>query len=65
MAQAQIGLIGLAVMGANLARNLANNKIHTVTFNRTTEKTTKFIKKYGSTHLTGEVTLKKFIEKLI
>ena len=35
MQKAKIGLIGLAVMGANLARNLANNNIQTLVFNRT------------------------------
>jgi 6-phosphogluconate dehydrogenase len=37
--QNQIGVIGLAVMGANLARNLASRDIHTAVFNRTYTKT--------------------------
>lgn len=64
MAKSKIGLIGLATMGANLARNLANKKIHTVVFNRTTEKTLEFIKEFGNEYLAGEKTLKNFIAKL-
>lgn len=63
-AKAKIGLIGLAVMGANLARNIANKKIPIIVFNRTTEKTENFIKKSGNKFLTGEKNLKNFIEKL-
>lgn len=45
--QAKIGLIGLAVMGANLARNLANNNIQTLVFNRTAAKTEQFMRDFG------------------
>ncbi|MBQ8919748.1 MAG: NADP-dependent phosphogluconate dehydrogenase [Acidaminococcaceae bacterium] len=45
--QAKIGLIGLAVMGANLARNLANHNIQTLMFNRTAAKTEQFMKDFG------------------
>ena len=45
--QAKIGLIGLAVMGANLARNLANHNIQTLVFNRTAAKTEQFMKDFG------------------
>ena len=45
--QAKIGLIGLAVMGANLARNLANHNIQTLVFNRTAAKTERFMKDFG------------------
>ena len=64
MDKASIGVIGLATMGANLARNFANNKIKTVVYNRTTEKTNSFIKEFGSEYLSGEKTLKQFIQKL-
>ncbi|MDB5271583.1 MAG: NADP-dependent phosphogluconate dehydrogenase, partial [Hymenobacter sp.] len=40
MAQANIGVVGLAVMGSNLARNLASREGNTVAvFNRSYEKT--------------------------
>ena len=47
MEKAKIGLIGLAVMGANLARNLANHNIQTLVFNRTAAKTEQFMKDFG------------------
>ena len=38
-----IGLIGLAVMGQNLALNIADHGFRISVFNRTTEKTDKFV----------------------
>jgi 6-phosphogluconate dehydrogenase len=42
MADAEIGLIGLGVMGANLALNIAENGFSIAVFNRTTATTTAF-----------------------
>ena len=39
---AKVGLIGLAVMGQNLALNIADNGYSIAVYNRTTETTTKF-----------------------
>ena len=64
MQKSEIGLIGLATMGANLARNIANNKFKISVFNRTTEKTTKFIAEYGNEYLVGEEKLKDFVKSL-
>lgn len=64
MEQAQIGLIGLAVMGANLARNIASKKFDIVVYNRTTEKTEEFIKQYGNAHLSGKDTLSEFVSSI-
>ncbi len=61
---ADIGLIGLAVMGANLARNIADKKISTVVHNRTSEKTNAFIKEFGNKYLFGENNLKDFVATL-
>jgi 6-phosphogluconate dehydrogenase len=47
MQKAKIGLIGLAVMGANLARNLASRNIQTLVFNRTAAKTEQFMRDFG------------------
>lgn len=55
MKKAQIGLIGLAVMGANLARNIASKDFDIIVYNRTKEKTAEFIKQYGNAHLSGEM----------
>ncbi len=59
-----IGLIGLATMGENFARNFADKKISIAVFNRTTEKTTEFIKNFGNEYLDGEKSLKSFVTKL-
>jgi 6-phosphogluconate dehydrogenase len=64
MKKAQIGVIGLAVMGANLARNFASKKIPTVVYNRTTEKTEEFITDYGNEYLEGCYGLAGFIESI-
>src|SRR3954454_13722963 len=44
----QIGVTGLAVMGANLARNIARRGVPTAVHNRTTAKTEQFMSEYGS-----------------
>lgn len=38
-----LGIIGLGVMGANLALNIAEKGFHVAVFNRTTSKTHDFI----------------------
>ncbi len=45
---AQLGVIGLGTMGANLARNAASRGIAVSVFNRTREKTDAFIASYGA-----------------
>ena len=42
-AQSDIGLIGLAVMGQNLALNIADHGFQISVYNRTVEKTEKFV----------------------
>ena len=45
---ANIGVIGLAVMGSNLARNLARRKGNVVAvFNRSAERTRELIERHG------------------
>ena len=43
MAQSDIGLIGLAVMGENLVLNMASKGFHVAVYNRTADKVEKFI----------------------
>jgi 6-phosphogluconate dehydrogenase len=43
MSQADIGLIGLAVMGENLVLNMANHGFTVAVYNRTTSKVTEFV----------------------
>jgi 6-phosphogluconate dehydrogenase len=47
MAQADIGLIGLGVMGGNLALNIADHGFSCAVYNRTTETTKKFMANAG------------------
>ncbi|MFC1748500.1 NADP-dependent phosphogluconate dehydrogenase [Pseudomonadota bacterium] len=62
--KAQIGLVGLAVMGANFARNLANNNVRTVVYNRTTEVMEQFIVEHGNENLTGQADLEAFVKSI-
>ncbi len=64
MSQSSIGVIGLAVMGANLARNFASRNIHTSVFNRTYEKTETLLKEHGNDYLHGFPELKDFVNSL-
>ena len=43
MANNDIGLIGLAVMGQNLVMNMANKGFNVAVYNRTTDKMTDFV----------------------
>mgnify|MGYP000869705526 CR=1 FL=1 len=46
--KAQIGVTGLAVMGANLARNLARNGYTVALHNRSVEKTDALLSEHGA-----------------
>jgi 6-phosphogluconate dehydrogenase len=61
-----IGLVGLAVMGQNLALNIADHGFRISVYNRTTEKTTKFIAANPDTPgtLLGATTLQEFVQSL-
>lgn len=62
--KSDIGLIGLAVMGANFARNIASRGFHVSVFNRTTSKTTDFINAFGTDALHGHEDLESFVQSL-
>lgn len=64
MKKAQIGVIGLGVMGANLARNFASKKIPTVVYNRTAKRTEEFITEYGDENIEGCYGLPGFVESI-
>ncbi len=61
-----IGLIGLAVMGQNLALNIADHGFQISVYNRTTEKTDKFVAENPSTPggLVAAKTLEAFVASL-
>ncbi len=59
------GLTGLAVMGQNLARNVAHKGFPIAVHNRTTEKTTKFMEEHGSEGaLVGSGSVEEFVNAL-
>lgn len=60
----RIGLIGLAVMGQNLARNIANHGFKISVYNRTTSTMEDFIAEHGSDTLVGQSELKDFVASL-
>lgn len=64
--QSDIGLIGLAVMGQNLALNIADHSFSISVFNRTTEKMDKFIADNPDTPgtLVGHAKLEDFVQSL-
>jgi 6-phosphogluconate dehydrogenase len=61
-----IGLIGLAVMGQNLALNIADHGFQISVYNRTTEKTEKFVAENPDTPggVVGTKTLEEFVQSL-
>ena len=61
-----IGLIGLAVMGQNLALNIADHGFKITVYNRTTEKTDKFVAENPRTPggVVGTKTLEEFVQSL-
>ncbi len=61
-----IGLVGLAVMGQNLALNIADHGFRISVYNRTTETMEKFVAENPSTPggLHGEATLEGFVKSL-
>ncbi len=61
----QFGLTGLAVMGANLARNVAHHGFSITVHNRTQQKTDDFIKDHGSEgQIVGSKSLEEFVQSI-
>src|ERR1700686_2126302 len=48
MAEHEIGVVGLATMGENLARNLASHGAQVVVYNRTRKRTDDFMAAHGA-----------------
>ena len=65
-AQSDIGLIGLAVMGQNLALNIADHGFKISVFNRTTSKTDAFVAENPDTPggVVGTQTLGEFVQSI-
>jgi len=64
MEKSKIGLIGLGVMGTNLARNIADKGHKISVYNRTVETMHEVVEKHGSENFVGFETLKEFVESL-
>ena len=64
--QSDIGLVGLAVMGQNLALNIADHGFRISVYNRTTATMEKFVAENPDTPggLVGEATLEGFVSSL-
>lgn len=65
MSEADIGLIGLAVMGQNLVLNMNDHGYTVAVFNRTTTKVDEFLQGPAKgTHVIGTHSLEEFVRKL-
>src|SRR5438270_8558826 len=65
MAEAELGVTGLAVMGANLARNVAHKGFSVAVHNRTTAKTEEFYQEHGHEGaVTPTTSLEEFVGAL-
>jgi 6-phosphogluconate dehydrogenase len=64
MSKQQIGVIGLAVMGKNLALNIESKGFSVSVFNRSPEKTNDLLKEAEGKNLTGAFTVEEFVESL-
>jgi 6-phosphogluconate dehydrogenase len=64
MKKQQIGVIGLAVMGRNLALNIAEHGFSVSVFNRSSGKTNELLKSAEGMNITGLYTLEEFTESL-
>jgi 6-phosphogluconate dehydrogenase len=62
--QSNIGLIGLGTMGRAFSRNLASRDFKVSVWNRSTEKITAFVDKYGTEKFYAPSSFEDFIESL-
>ncbi|WP_442603842.1 NADP-dependent phosphogluconate dehydrogenase [Paenibacillus sp. KN14-4R] len=64
MSKGQIGVIGLAVMGKNLALNIESRGYTVSVFNRSAEKTKELLEEAAGKQLIGTFTLEEFVQSL-
>ncbi|CAH1190605.1 MULTISPECIES: NADP-dependent phosphogluconate dehydrogenase [unclassified Paenibacillus] len=64
MSKQQIGVIGLAVMGKNLALNIESRGFTVSVFNRSPEKTHDLLKEAEGKNLTGTFSIEEFVASL-
>src|SRR5262245_61900737 len=61
---AKIGMVGLAVMGENLALNIARNGFPIAVFNRDSAKVDKFLKRAEGQQVVGTYSIEDFVNAL-
>ena len=61
---AKIGMVGLAVMGENLALNIARNGFPIAVFNRDTTKVDRFLKRAEGQEVIGAYSIEEFVNAL-
>jgi 6-phosphogluconate dehydrogenase len=64
MAKQQIGVIGLAVMGKNLALNIESRGYSVAVYNRSPEKTDEFLKEAEGKNVVGTYSIEEFVNAL-
>ena len=64
MGKLQVGVIGLAVMGKNLALNIESRGFRVAAYNRSSEKTEELVKEAAGKNLTGLYTIEEFVNSL-
>lgn len=64
MSKQQIGVIGLAVMGKNLALNIESRGFTVSVFNRSPQKTTDLLEEAKGKNLTGTFSIEEFVQSL-
>jgi 6-phosphogluconate dehydrogenase len=64
MQKSQIGVIGLAVMGKNLALNIESRGYSVSVFNRSPDRTQSFIQEHPERKLVGTFTMEEFVQSL-
>lgn len=64
MSKQQIGVIGLAVMGKNLALNIESKGFSVAVFNRSPEKTKEMIAEHPDKNLKGTYSMEEFVQSL-
>ncbi|PEL13014.1 NADP-dependent phosphogluconate dehydrogenase [Bacillus sp. AFS017336] len=64
MAKQQIGVIGLAVMGKNLALNIESRGFSISVYNRSVEKTEEFLKEAEGKNVVGAFSIEEFVNSL-
>lgn len=61
---AQIGVVGMAVMGSNLARNFASKGFTTAIFNRSPEKTRDVVSEHPEANFVASESIEEFVDSL-